>query len=442
MLALAALPFYAAAQTDGTRNPDAATDSVVADTAAGTADSLAVPAADTTYNGDAAEFSPGIRQPVGMPDNGKMPLFLTGRFTAGKVLPTNEFVSGENATDMRSAALKFGVSSVGNRWEDIAYGMPYYGLALEMTDFGRKDDLGRPVALYLLQGATIAKLSRSLDLKYEWNLGMSTGWKSYDPFDNPDNVAIGSGTNVHVGYNAYLNWRADKGTDIRFGVGLAHNSNGAAKLPNAGINSAMVFFEAAYNFNRKTVSREYDPSLIPPPYDKHTSSEILFTISSRQTQIDTKGTNMPSKYLDKKFNVFGASYVFLVAPHYRYRYGAGVDLLYDESSGVTAKRELNPRDGKYYDRVYLGKTSERFSLGFSARGEVVLPGYSVFANLGYQAIEGNEKDSRFYQVMGVKIYLKENFFGTFGIRATRFSKASYLFWSLGYTIDHRRHRGK
>lgn len=396
---------------------------------------------DTLYVVRPQQFSPGIKHPVGTPGNGKAPLFLAGRFAAGKVLETNDFVSGDNAIDLYwNASVKFGISSVGNRWQDIAYGMPYYGIAVEVADFGRRKDLGRPIAVYLLQGATITKISRYLDLKYEWNLGMSTGWKGYDPFDNPQNVAIGSETNVHVGYNTYLNWYMGSGTDIRFGIGLSHNSNGASKLPNAGVNNVMFYLEAAYNFNRQTVRNEYDPSLVPPPYDKHTSSEVLFTISSRQTEIDTLGTNMPSRYLDRKFNVYGFGYTFLVAPNYRYRYGAGIDLLYDESSGVTAKRELNPRDGKYYDRVEPGKPRDRFSMGLSARGEVVLPGYTIFANLGLQAIHGNKKDSRFYQVIGAKIYLKENFFGTFGIRATKFSRASYLFWSLGYTIDHRSRR--
>ncbi len=378
-----------------------------------------------------------LRHPVGSSDDGKVPLFLSGKFAGGQVLRTNDFVAKDYAIDFYwSAALKFGVSSVGNRWQDIAYGMPYYGIALEIVDYGRKKDLGRPVGIYLLQGATIANLTRRLDLKYEWNLGVSTGWKGYDPFDNPYNVAIGSETNVHVGYNAYLNWYAGLGTDIWFGVGLSHNSNGATKLPNAGMNNIMLFIEAAYNFNRQTVRKEYDPSLVPPPYDKHTASELSFLITSRQVPIDTLGTNMPSHYIDKRFKVFGLNYAFMVAPHYRYRYGLSLDLLYDESSGVTAKRERNPVDGKYYDRIYLGKVRDRFSMGFSARGEIVLPGYTIFANLGVQAVHGNRLDSRWYQVVGVKIYLKENFFGTFGIRTSKFSQASYLFWSLGYTIEH------
>lgn len=393
---------------------------------------------EAPYSEPMEYLNPGRRMPVGTPDNGRTPLFLGVKLGGGRVLPTNDFVRGDNAIPFYGqASIKFGVSSVGNRWQDVVYGMPYYGIALYTADFGRKDDLGRPVALYLLQGATITKVSKRITLNYEWNLGMSMGWKCYDPFDNPDNLAIGSETNVFVGYNFYFKWNAGRGLDMHFGVDLSHSSNGAQRLPNAGLNKMSVFVEAVYNFNRKTVRNEFDPNLIAPKYKKHTASEVLLTVSSRQTQVDTTGTNLPSKYLDRKFKVFGFNYAFMMAPSYRYRYGGSLDLLYDESSGVKASRELNPRDGRYYDRVWMGKPRERVSLGVSARGEVILPGYTMFANLGLQMLHGNKQDSRFYQILGVKIYLKENFFGTFGIRATHFSQAQYLFWSFGYTLDHR-----
>lgn len=382
-------------------------------------------------------LNPGRRAPVGPTTNGRTPFFIGAKFAGGQVLPTNDFVRGDKAIDFYgSLAFKFGFSSVGNRWQDIVYGMPYYGVALYSANFRRDKDLGRPYALYLLQGATIAKISKRMSLNYEWNLGMSMGWKPYNAFDNPENIAIGSETNVYVGYNFYFKFNAGKGLDMHFGVDLSHNSNGAQRLPNSGINAYSVYFEAVYNFNRNTVRDEFDPNLIPPKYKKHTASEILLTVSSRQTQVNPAGTNMPSKYLDRKFKVFGFNYAFLIAPHYRYRYGLSADLLYDESSGVSVVSRYNPQNDRSYDQVIYGKQRDRISLGISARGEVILPGYTMFANLGVQAIHGNKDDSRFYQILGVKIYLKENFFGTFGIRATHFSRAQFLFWSFGYTLDH------
>lgn len=372
----------------------------------------------------------------------KLPLFLNLKLSGGGVLQTNDFVSGEGAIPFySSASLKFGISSVGNRWQDIAYGMPYYGVALYGADFGsRRSDLGNPVSLYLLQGAVLTKISRRLTLNYEWNLGMSMGWKPYDPFDNHQNVAIGSDVNVHVGLGLYFKWYVNHWLDLHFGADLTHFSNGAQKMPNKGMNMYSGYIEASFNFNRSKTMSEFDPSLVPPRYEKHFVSDIYATISSCGIQMDTTGTNLPSQYVDHKFKVIGLNYSLMRAANYRYRYGVGLDLVYNESGGASAERKLNPLDNRWYDVVYYGRGKERFSVGATVKGEVVLPGYSIFANLGWQLYRGNKREKNFYQIIGVKVYLKENFFGTFGIRANHFSKAQYLFWSLGYTVEHHRRR--
>ena len=371
----------------------------------------------------------------------KTPLFLTLKLSNGGAFKTNDFVRGSGVIKTYlTTSLKFGISSVGNRWQDIAYGMPYYGIALYGADFGSQKNFGNPVSVYLLQGAEMLRISRSLSLNYEWNLGISMGWKSYDPFKNDENVAIGTDVNAHVGLGFYLKWYVNRWLDLHLGADLAHFSNGAQKMPNKGMNMYSVFVEAAFNFNRPEVREKYDPTLVPPKYDKHLVSDIYATISSCRIEIDTTGTNMPSEYLDHKFKVLGLNYSLMRAPNYRYRYGVGVDVVYNESAGATAERKYNPKDGKWYNVVYYGRGRDRLSVGINAKGEVVLPGYSIFANMGWQIYKGNKKEQNLYQILGVKVYLKDNFFGTFGIRANHFSKAQYLFWSLGYTIDHHRRR--
>lgn len=371
----------------------------------------------------------------------RSPKFVAVKLSGGQVFRTNDFVSGKYAIPFYSAAtVKFGAGSVGDRWQDVAYGMPYYGVGLYTANFKRRKNLGNPVSLYILQGATISQIHPRLALNYEWNVGMSTGWKPYDPFTNCDNVAIGSDLNIHVGFALYLKWNLSPRFDIHFGGELTHFSNGAATMPNSGMNMYAVFVEASYNFNRSKMSDGYGRNLRPPDYDKHYVSDISLTISSLRISVDTVGTNLPSKYFDHKFKVFGLNYSLMFAPGYRYRYGVEANLSYDESMGATAARRENPLDGNWYDVVYLGRASGRFSLGISAKGEIVLPGYSVFANLGVHPYRGNKTQNRLYQVIGIKIYLKENFFGTFGVRASNFSAAQYLFWSFGYTIN--RHRRK
>lgn len=372
----------------------------------------------------------------------KNPKFLAVNGTAGFVFPTNEFVSGKNKIPYYSSfALKYGIASSGDTWEDVLYGMPYYGVGVYSANFLRKKDLGVPFSVYLFQGATIKRFSPRLVLNYEWNLGMSFNWKPYDAFDNPENIALGSSTNVHVALSSYLKWSVDRYWDIHFGAGFTHFSNGASKLPNKGLNMVAPFLEVVYNFNREPLNAPAK-NVNVPQVESHIDYDILFVATSRQARFDTTGTNLASKYVDKNFKVFSMSYATMFVKNLKYKWGPSVEVVYDESSGAKAWRELNPGDGKEYDRVKLGKPAERFSVGISLKGEMVMPRISLFAQIGYNLLHGNKDDYRLYQIAGAKLYVTDNIFGAFGIRAARFGKAQYLYWSIGYTIEGRPFRKK
>lgn len=409
------------------------------------------PAADTGQNIYDACVAEADSLWADAPQNGhsrvRRPIFLTLKNEAGTVFQTKDFVRGDYRIPLYSShALKLGMMSLGNTWQDIAYGMPYYGLGLfGYTNFGRRPEgyqLGNPYSVYLLQGATLLNIGRRMALNYEWNIGVAFGWTPFDPFDNPYNECIGSEVNVHVGINLYLKWMLSRTVDLHLGVDATHFSNGVSRLPNAGINMAAAYLELSVNFNRKSIEKEYNPSLIPPLYNTHFSSDFSVIASSRTSRAkihDTNGAVIPNMYIDRSFKVLGFSYAFMRNPSYRYRYGLSADLIYDEGAGVRAWREMNV-NGYEYTRIKKGTMQDRFQLGISAKGEVILPGYTIFAHLGLDYVNGNKENKRFYQIFGAKIYLKENFFGTFGIRAQHFSRAQFLFWSLGYTIDHKSRR--
>lgn len=368
----------------------------------------------------------------------RKPQFITLNGTAGFVFPTNDFVSGENKIPYyTSFAFKYGISSVGDTWQDVVYGMPYYGVGVYSANFLRKKDLGVPFSVYLFQGATFKRFNSRLALNYEWNLGMSFNWKAYDPFENPDNIALGSSTNVHVSLSGYLNWTASRYVDVHVGAAFTHFSNGATKLPNKGLNMVAPFVEVAYNFNREPLDPAVRSKLVIPKVEPHIDYDILFVVTSRQKKFSTTGTNLASPYVDKNFKVFSLNYATLFVKNHKYKWGPSLDMVYDESSDAKAWREVNPADGQMYERIKLGNTAKRFSLGLSAKGEMVLPRLSLFAQIGYNLLHGNKDDYRLYQIVGAKVYVTDNIFGAFGIRAARFGKAQYLYWSIGYTINGR-----
>ncbi len=364
------------------------------------------------------------------------PQFFAFNTMGGIVLPTNDYIkAGNSLPAYSSVSFKYGIGSRGDTWQDVAYGMPYYGVGVYAAKFYNKNALGTPISVYLFQGGNLAEYNSKWSLKYELQLGMSFNWKPFDAFDNPDNIALGSAVNAHIGANLYLKRQLSPVWDLNFGLGLTHFSNGANQLPNKGLNLVAPFVELAYNFNRDARRDPGKETFTPPPLEDRIDYDIIFTSSSRQIRVDTAGTGLPSRLLDKNFKVLGLSYATMFVRSYKYKWGPSLELVYDESSGVKVWRQQHPVDGMYYDRIKLGEFHERFSLGLSIKGEMTFPYVSFFANLGYNILHGNDYDYRLYQILGAKAYIKDNLFATFGIRAARLSKAQYLFWSIGYTIN-------
>lgn len=374
----------------------------------------------------------------------KLPHFITINTTDGLVFPTNDFVSGDHKIPHYTAmSLKYGFASKGDNWKDYAYGMPYVGVGVYAANFYREKDLGRPFSLFLFQGAQLHRFSPTLSLNYEWNLGSSFNWKHYDEFDNPENIALGSTVNIHVGGNLYMKWQFSKKFDLHAGAGFTHFSNGASSLPNKGLNMAALFVELSYHFNREdNKTPEFNSIYTAPKFKKHTAHDLSFLITARNARVDTLGTGLPSEYTNRKFKVLGVSYGHMLCNTYRYKWGPSLEATYDESSGIKSWRQQHPETGKYIDRIKLGNVSDRFSVGLSMKGEILMPVYSIFGHLGYDVIHANPEDKRFYQILGVKLHLKDNFFGTFGIRATNFGRAQYLYWNLGYTFKQYRKKDK
>ena len=101
------------------------------------------------------------------------------------VFPTNPFLQGENERwkpiqSSFAAHLKYSFKFRPNTCADRIYGGAYQGFGLAVTTFGDRKQLGDPVTFYVFQGARIARFNPHLSLNYEWNFGLSAGWKPYD----------------------------------------------------------------------------------------------------------------------------------------------------------------------------------------------------------------------------------------------------------------------
>lgn len=371
----------------------------------------------------------------------RRPLFLTAKYSGGYVLSTDKVLRDDYAIPYAQYwEMKAGLAALGNTWQDIEWGMPYYGIGFGVYDFDRRD-MGTPLSIYVFQGATLKRFSDRLKLNYEWNLGVSFNWKVFDEDTNPTNECIGNKANVYISGNIYLSWALSDNIDLNVGGMFNHVSNGAVKMPNSGINTAGGYLELRYNFNRDRVRNSYNPLLEAPPYKGHFLSDFMLHGTMRQRKVNPNTYGLASQYVDHNFFVMGFSYALLRQPGHRFRYGLGLDLIYDESACFTPRAVGTKPNGKEIVEVRYGDMENRFSLGVSARGELVQSAYTIFALVGYNVIHGNKWDLRFYQQVGIKVPFWDNLYGTFSIRSKRFAKAQYLFFGMGYRLPHGKKSG-
>ena len=171
------------------------------------------------------------------------------------VCPTNPFLAGDNLArqpiDLSLAAhLRYSFRFQPGSRPDRIYGGAYQGVGFSYYSFENREELGTPVAFYIFQGARIARISRRLSFNYEWNFGLSFGWKPYDAQMNPANIMMGSKINAYINADFYLNVTLTRELDFSAGLSMTHFSNGNTKFPNAGLNSIGMKFGLLYCFGR------------------------------------------------------------------------------------------------------------------------------------------------------------------------------------------------
>lgn len=382
------------------------------------------------------------------------PKAISVKYDQGQMLKTNDFLKMDGRDlDYRAMAVKFGLGLAKNDWRREIYHQPYTGAGFYIADFDESHYFGNPMSLFFFHGGSLARLGRHCNLQYEWNLGYSFNWSHYDPIEAPDNITIGSRENAHVGFNLFLEWQLARNFDLKIGGGVTHFSNGATHVPNKGANLWSPMIELAYRWDdpdyewqKERIDTAELHKLYPelkyrPEHEKHIKHEIQLTVSKRQLYMDTIGSGLPNEYYDHTFRVFQLSYAPLYSPSYKFAYGPSLDVVYDESNNARVVAETGA-DGIRYNHLHLASLWDRMQIGLSAKGEMRTPYFTYFGQLGFDLQHAVEKTARFYQIVGVQTYFNKHLYGTCGIRAIRLSKAQFIFWSLGYTLDGKTPWGK
>lgn len=370
---------------------------------------------------------------------------IGAEFRPEYIFPTNPFVEGENRAGQPidlslSGHLRYSFQFRPGSIPDQIYGGAYQGIGAAYYDFGNPDELGNPIAVYLFQGARIARISPRLSFNYEWNFGLSFGWKPYDDAVNPLNKMMGSKMNAYLNADFFLNWRVTREVDFTAGLSLTHFSNGNTKFPNAGVNTTGAKIGLVYNFNRE--ESDLTKSLVKPyipRFPRHISYDLVLFGSWRRKGVyveSGKQIASPGSYPVAGFN-FAPMYNL----NYKLRFGVSLDGVYDGSANVYTEDRIVEYDydggsGTSGRRFLVPGIQHQLALGLSGRAEYVMPFFTIGVGLGTNVL-GRGDLRGLYQVFALKIDMTRSSFLHIGYNLQNFQTPNYLMLGLGFRFNNK-----
>lgn len=314
---------------------------------------------------------------------------------------------------------------------DRIYGNVYQGIGLGCYSFGESRQIGNPVAFYLFQGARIARICPWLSFNYEWNFGLSGGWKPYDEQYNSYNKMVGSKINAYLNANFYLCWALSPRLSLTSGVTLTHFSNGNTSFPNAGVNTLGGKLGVEYNFYRKEdlTSLHAAASYHIPPFQRHVSYDFVFFGSWRRKGIWMQEGQYP---LPESYPVFGFNFAPMYNVDYKLRLGVSLDGVYDGSANLYLSDEVYGDIDK--SQIRRPALYNQFALGMSGRVEYVMPFFTVGIGMGTNFI-GKGDLRAFYQMLTLKIAMSRDTFLHVGYNLQKFHDPNFLMLGIGFRFN-------
>lgn len=345
-------------------------------------------------------------------------------YRPGAILHTNDFLRGKNP-EVRTMNhdmgyyLKYAFSAPEGSEQARIYRDTYQGIGIGWNEFNPQ--LGNPVSVFLLQGARIASLSNRLALNYEWNLGLTFGWKPYDEIDNPDNKLIGSRVTAYIGFDLYLRWIASRHVDLNFGLNVTHYSNGNTQFPNLGLNTAALRIGAAYYINRPSPRLLYRHEAMPAVSHDITYDLILYGAWHQRGYYTSDGEAyiLPGTYAVAGFN-FNPMYRF----NHWLKAGLSLDGTYDRGANVDLA-------GVAPESVW-----RQMALGASARVEFCMPYFAINFGIGSNFVNATDDFHGIYELLALKLNLTHRFLLHIGYCLNDFHRPKHLMLGVGWRFGH------
>ena len=335
------------------------------------------------------------------------------------VMPTHGFYNGFNES---GEPVRTGSTF------DLQYSFAYndspvlQGIGLGLHTFYAHDIIGTPATLYIFQSVPLIQIGGKMTFGYEWNLGISSGWKI-------NKVTTSSRTNVFVNVAAFFTWRAGRHWDMIFGPEYTHFSNGDTSFPNAGANTINLRVGARRHFSSAGNLSHVD--IFSDDYNERNPSERIcydiLIVGGWRADRDIVGSKL--HIINERFLATGLQFNPLYSFNSHLSAGPSLDLLYDRSADLSITTDEDQKT--VYSRPgFMSQTAA----GLSLRGEIKMPVFAVNLGIGYNfTYESKDLDGLYY-AFALKAFLNDLVFLNITYRLGSVNYAHNLMFGLGFRL--------
>lgn len=357
---------------------------------------------------------------------------ITAGVSPAFVIGTNTFLQGGNPENKAvryslTGSLRGGFNFSPSSKLGRIYPGIYQGIGVDARTFFAGSLLGSPTSVHIYQGMPVFHFGKKLWLGYEWKFGAAFGWKYHKEGSNDKNSSISSPVTAQMAIAFKLNYAVSNNWHLSFAIEGNHFSNGNTEAPNAGVNTVGATIGLTYVIN-PAQPLPASPELTAEADRKDWYFDIMAYGAKRKRILSVAGK---TELCPGKFGVAGLQFTALRKFNRWIAAGPGLDLQYDESSGLPPYH-VEGTTGNYL-KFYHPPFGKQIGAGISAHAELTAAIFAIDAGLGYEFIcpDGNKA---FYQSLSLKGFITSRLFLNVGYRLGNFKESQNLMLGAGIRL--------
>lgn len=335
-------------------------------------------------------------------------LMWEGNYHYGFIMPHSEYIAFFVREHIQGFQFNVGLWTKGDKPWHQSYNFPRFGVGYYRSGLSNRDVYGELNAVFAYVDRYYLNRQRRFNFGNRLSFGIGLISKHFDLEKNSTNLAIGSKINAYINYSLETSFRIFPKTNLKWGAGITHVSNGNYRQPNKGLNFFTCFTGVAYTFNA--------PAVINNPGREETNSQNRFLF------LTSFGIKQISRKLNASYPVSGVSgeYTHLITGNSWG--GAALTAYYDPS----LVKELS-----LPDTVNSGLT-DRMRITLNLVYELKMGKISYVFQPGIYLKNPVKQSGMISNKISVRYQINPRWIAGVSVKAHWFAIADLFEWGIGY----------